>query len=480
MDEQLVQSKKGQPTVLIGTSTLHSSFDPVKEAERYIDSLPVKDNVKYFILIEPGLSYTVPALRKIFPGTKVISLHCSSFFKGRGSPDAEWIPGDKSIQSFLEDQIPDEGIRRVKIIEWRPSQEAYGPQYVSLLQEVTDFLKRGSANSITVRAFGPRWIRNSLKNLASLDRVLTFTPGNCPVLVCGAGPGLQDTLPVIKRMRHRGGLFLIAVSSAVMALHAQDIIPDIVIGTDGGNWAKLHFYECSRGNMNSVYIGAALNAALPSQCFSKPILVVSDGSTWQSELLEKSGVPHLRFPQRGTVTASAIDLAFAMTENKVYVSGIDLAQYDLRNHVKPYAFDMLTGENTNRFKPYYSQIFKRIKESGNPGALGIYAAWFKQYLARYPGRIFALGKNHGVFPAMDGRELQAAFPEGPLPEFRIVGMNNNPSSPLETLLGILENEDTGTAVKHELGELIRPGRDDSNDSPDLRNSLISIAGSRYR
>jgi hypothetical protein len=422
MDERISLSKTGVSTAHFGSIALHSVYDPIKEAERYIESLEIKNNVKHVILLEPALAYIIPVLRKKNPAAHIIVLRCSSFFAGKENPDAEWCWNkNQSLQSFLEKHIQDEDIPRIKIIEWRPSLDAYQEKYTSLLEEIRIFMQRGSANITTAKAFGLRWMRNCVKNLSALQKVLTFKPGTCPVLVCGAGPSLETAMPIMKQFQKEQNLFIIAVSSSYLALKERGINPGLIIGTDGGNWANFHFVECLRGSAKNAFICASLNAALPSQCADHPVLLLGDGSAWQSALLEKGFVPHVRFPQRGTVTAAALDVAFQLTSGKVFVSGIDLSQNDLLTHARPYAFDMMIHSKANRFHPYYSETFKR-KEKENPEALKIYADWFQQYLEKYSERIFSLGKNHALFPVFNQHDISLLQTNNQLPQFSIISL----------------------------------------------------------
>ncbi len=477
MDERLFPSKKNVPAAYAGSIALHSSYDPIKEAERYVESLEIKKDVKHFILLEPALAYIIPVLRKKNPEAAIVALRCSSFFEGKGMPDAEWQEGSgKTLQAFLEYCIDDADIPYIKIIEWRPSMDAYKDTYASLLEEIRTFIKRGAANLTTVKAFGRRWIKNCLRNAGTLKKILTFIPGTCPVLVCGAGPGLETSIPLIKRFQQKEHLFIVAVSSSCMALQKNGITPHMVIGSDGGNWARFHFIEYERASPRNHFVCATLNAALPSQCGEHPVLVLGDGSAWQSILLEKLSIPHLRFPQRGTVTAAALDLAFRLTDGNVFVSGIDLSSDDLLTHARPYAFDILISSQTNRLHPYYSDMFKRKAEE-NPGTLDIYADWFRHYLQNYPGRIFSLGKNHKVFPSFFDEDYTSVSSfSNRLPVFSVTILEKQRLFPLHVLLHAIEDKESGTDVRNELLELLQLDDTCEDIHSALKQSLTSLRG----
>ena len=92
-------------------SRLHSRYNPQTEAERYIDALNLSDNIKYFILIEPGLGYLIPALQSRCKGSTIIALHADSRFREQAAEVPAipaWYPDSAvSVQDFLEKEIPE-------------------------------------------------------------------------------------------------------------------------------------------------------------------------------------------------------------------------------------------------------------------------------------------------------------------------------------------------------------------------------------
>jgi hypothetical protein len=435
MRERLVTAGNGSLTVLAGERALHSRYDPAGEAERYIKSLSIPPEVRFFILLEPGLGYLIPAIHGQFPAAKIAALHASDFFISMGCPlpagaDAvhHWAPGGTvSLQEFLEREIPDAPASQVRLVEWRPAQAVYGEAYLRLLRESADFLKRIDANVRTVRGFGRRWFKNCLRNLGILKRVLRLTPDMAPRsepwIITGAGPSLEAAAPLIRDLAERRGARILAASSSVPALAAAGLWPDMVISTDGGGWALFHLYESFRlAGKPLPALAAGLWAALPSQCGDMTALPLSDGSLWQRLLLEGAGLrrvspgpeggTYAAFPQRGTVTASALDAALAMTRGPVFFAGLDLGHRDIRTHARPYALDRFQEERVSRFAPRYSQAFVRAGMISASGSHEIYAAWFKRQLAEYPRRVFPLGENNPVFGDLPAGRADMAITEG--------------------------------------------------------------------
>jgi hypothetical protein len=392
--------------------SLHSRYDPWGEAEKYLDSLRLGTSIKYFILIEPGKGYLVPILKRRFPLAKIVVLHALPLpSEGHGGVPV-WHPEcGKSEAQFLEEEIPDTEAGTVKLIEWRPAFALYGRSCLELLKGAVNFIRRADANVRTLHGFGGRWARNFFRNLClPLDFIEGKTLSG-PVVITGAGPGLEETLPWIRGMKPRP--LILAASSSVSALHAGGLVPDLVISTDGSGWALVHLRECLRypGGMKlapgrnggrDAPFSLALNlcAALPSQYAEAPVIALNDGSLWQSLVFRGLGIPSLTVPSRGTVTASALDLALALGAGPVFLCGMDLAVRDLRTHARPYGFDFLMRDRASRLSPLYSLAFNRAGELEGGKSHEIYAAWFDEARRSWPGRIFSLGPNHPVFDSL--------------------------------------------------------------------------------
>ncbi|MDR2964580.1 MAG: DUF115 domain-containing protein [Treponema sp.] len=361
---------------------LHSRYNPQLEAVRYISSLSLNPNTEYFILIEPGEGYMIPVLQEKFPNSKIIALYVND-------PEPEEKLDKELTLNTLQQNTP-----AIKIIEWRPSMNYYKDAYVKLLSKTVKYVKRFEAEKRTVSFFGKRWVNNFFRNIGNINSALLYKKTDIPVIITGSGPSLESALLDIKKIQEN--CLIIAASSSVMALGHNGIKPDLVIATDGGGWAVKHLYPFYRyyGN-NTGGLAITLCAALPSQCYNTPALLLNDGSLWQSVILHELQLPSVLIPQRGTVTASAIDLALQLTSGNIYLAGLDLAVNDIQTHIKPYVFDNMFLEKSTRYSPLYSQYFTRSSLIKEGGSMDIYAEWFKTQYGLWPKRIYNLNDYSG-------------------------------------------------------------------------------------
>ncbi|GHV84019.1 hypothetical protein AGMMS50212_13590 [Spirochaetia bacterium] len=380
--------------------SLHSKYNPEREAERYVETLPVSNKVKYFILVECGLCYVIKPLREKYPTAKIISLHLRTFNadNSKHKADAVWKPDlNISRTQFLENEIEDVEALYVKIIEWRPAVNVYKEEYAALMSDIVKFISRIDANKKTVLGFGRRWSRNILKNCSIIKNIAKIKTVDHDCIVAGAGPSLGKNIEQVRALK-KNGCILFAVSSAAPCLIKFDIVPDVVVASDGGTWALLHLFECIR-KKHKFIIAAALNAALPSQCSMYSVLPIGDGSALQNDVLNTLGANPVNFPQRGTVSAAALDLAFYLCTGNVYITGVDLSNDDIQTHSKPYSFDALLMNKSNRLNPMYHQQYIKTHNSFN--ANKIYADWFKEQIKKYPARLYSLMENNKVFLGME-------------------------------------------------------------------------------
>jgi len=456
---------------------LHSRYNPQAEAARYIDSLRIKEATECFILIEPGLGYMIPVLREKFKECKIIALHIE-----KDQNHDETTAGNftgcsvfhgterKYLIQFLEKEVSDNNTDSIRIIEWRPSLNYYKEDYILLLSHVVNFLKRVSAEKRTAAHFGKRWFRNFFRNFLFINKTVLYKQTYIPVIITGSGPGLEQAMPLILQMQDN--CLIIAASSSVMALCSFGIKADIVIATDGGNWALKHLtgaYRSLQKNQlgagiytekrsltasNSCSILAAnLCAALPSQSGGVPFLIISDGSFWQSVILRELNFPSVIIPERGTVTAAAVDLAAHLSGGSIYLAGMDLSNNDIRTHAKPYAFDSIFFGNANRIHPFYSISYTRASLLKEGGSMDIYAQWFKDHTV--PRQIFSLTENN-IFIKSKPEKLKKQKNKDEI--FSVSDVKNAPSlsgkKTLNALFSAMRNPQYGDKIKKELTSLL--------------------------
>jgi hypothetical protein len=184
-------------------------------------------------------------------------------------------------------------------------------------------------------------------------------------------------------------------------------------------------------------------------------------------------------PQRGTVSASALDLAFCLTRGEIFVTGVDLALDGIRSHARPYGFDWLCEEKERRLNPFYSQTFKRAAGLIAGGSHEIYASWFGRQIELWPRRLFSLGKNNPVFRnLLEGTPALLGKPPPGTDFFRFsAGALKKPKNAAgkgaAILRAALGESPYKSALREELVPLLFPGQNPSAE--DIKEAVASFA-----
>jgi len=437
--------------------------------------LNLTETTECFILIEPGLGYLIPVLRERFKESKILVLHAENFKEDAHfqnvytltSADAE------EIYNFLETHVQNINACRIKVIEWRPSLNYFKDAYVKIFSSAASFLKRADAEKRTTAAFGKRWIKNFFKNIGGINNTLLYRQAEIPVIVTGSGPSLEQALPVIQNAQNN--CLIIAASSSVLALSQAGITADIVTATDGGSWALKHIYPFYRDQKYADTSAFAVNlcAALPSQCADSVQLILNDGSFWQNIVLHELSLPSVIIPQRGTVTATAVELALILSSGNIYLAGLDFSVNGIRSHARPYSFDNLFYSRASRFAPFYSESYARSRLIHEGGSMGIYAAWFKEQLNKWSKRIFSIGGNkifeHGEPSARGGLKKTENF-------FKTVKVENSNlfcKKGMQALLNALKKPEYAQNIRKELNSLLFSGENEVTEG-ELETAIKEI------
>ncbi len=95
----------------------------------------------------------------------------------------------------------------------------------------------------TQRTFGKKWLTNSLNNLRDIKEFSStpFTVNAKAILICGAGPSLDDSLEQI--IQNKKELCIIASDTALPILLSNNITPKAVFTMDASPYSQYHYIE---------------------------------------------------------------------------------------------------------------------------------------------------------------------------------------------------------------------------------------------
>lgn len=209
---------------------------------------------------------------------------------------------------------------RLLLVESTGCRSDYCGLYAPLLRELRSSLAervRATGMGLNARTF----MRTQLHNIAD-NRVPAGSVGRigegCTAIVLGGGPSLDDHLGWV--LRHRGSLFVIAVSRIGARLSAAGIVPDVVMAVDPQDI----LFDVSRETMRlerTTLVSAYHVVPSLLQQWAGPCLYTGSALPWESR--DVAAAPNID-SVGSTVSHAAVWLAYRWGFSRILLSGVDL------------------------------------------------------------------------------------------------------------------------------------------------------------
>ncbi|MBE6351351.1 MAG: DUF115 domain-containing protein [Treponema bryantii] len=385
-------SKDGNKTVSIQNQFIHSTYSPIKEAERFVQNINVSFELEALIILEPGLSYILPFLKKRFPNSKLICIRfCNSFFAYNEGWDfvINYEENENNLENLLFNYLGEEKLLSTLLLEWNSINKIFGEQINNCWKIFKNILEKSKTLLITRQVFEKKWLINTCNFIKYAKNIYsTNLNPKLPVLIIASGPSLKNILEFIKT--NQNNFFIIALSSAINVLLKNQIIPDLCFSTDGGFWAGEHLKPLQiykeKINLAISVEGFCSKKILKSQKIIP--LIYSDGIC--TKLLNHINYPVVLAKRNGTVSGTALEFAEEHFSSSIYFAGLDLQSTKGFQHIQPNILEINNSLFDNRIKPKELRIAKSEHSSQ---ALEIYRQWFNSYKCK-----------NKIFRIMDSKE----------------------------------------------------------------------------
>lgn len=393
----------GEKTCSVNGLMLHSAYNPSREAERFSKTVSCEFIPKFILVTGACLSYCANFLRKTYPSAIICAVQYSKVFSSQDNLWDKVFYLDVKNQISLSDEIfnfmGDEGTISCFFVSWHPSEKVFQSLHDQTWKEIKNAVLK-SRNVLATRSFfARRWAKNAIRFCLFAKKTAYLQKGNCPVVICASGPSLKGMMETLKE--HRKKYFLLAVSSALLPLTENSIIPDLVISTDGGYWAKKHLIPLLK--KHKIPLALPPEASCYAKTFSEvPVIPLSYGDGISEELIHASGYEATRAVRNGTVSGTAAMLAQTISSGKIFYCGLDLSSNKGFTHTQPNELENTDSFFDSRIATQETRLTPRTFPSVQ---LDIYRSWFST--ADFNGNLYRLSnhysfKNHlGKIPDVD-------------------------------------------------------------------------------
>ncbi|MDR0496543.1 MAG: DUF115 domain-containing protein, partial [Treponema sp.] len=400
----------GLPTLVLNALYLHSKRDPVREAERLVESAAgdqgsdTPENPA--LVLGFGLGYAAGALAAKFPEKPIIVVErranilrraleerdLAVFLSRKGLVFVLDVDGVSGALSLFE-SYP--GVPPL-VIQNRALADMDEDWYTAVEDRIRTWHTRTNVNRATQRRFGKRWVRNLSRNLevvrdipgiSRLERLLSKK--NIPVFLAAAGPTLDATGTILDEIFKR--CLIVATDTSLRFFLRHGIDPDFVVSVDPQYWNSRHLVPAPKTRM--IAESAVYPSILRNQ-FSGIFLCASLFPL--GRFIEDRLEPRGNLGAGGSVATSAWDFARHLGAGTIWIAGLDLSFPEFKTHFKGALFEEKSHAESGRFLPMETWSFRALRD-GQPFTakslggstvltdkrLSLYAAWFENRFSQH-------------------------------------------------------------------------------------------------
>ncbi|MDR2482982.1 MAG: DUF115 domain-containing protein, partial [Treponema sp.] len=348
---RLIQARRGFSLSYQG-KTLLSRVDPQAQADRIALAAPKHERALYFCP-SPLLGYGLQRLLEgLAADSAVLCVEADQRLMAlsqeamanllRDHPRLALVRTDDpaSLCAYVRKRWGSRRFRRLETLRLSGGWQLAGDCYQALAGALRREIALDWGNAMTLVKLGRRYLYNALRNLRLIcrtPRLETLNFGASPVLLLGAGPSLDGmldglvrrfgdlSLPASDRRGAAGSFRIICVDTALPALRARNIRPDLAVALESQHWNLRDFIGLGDWEVPLAMDLSALPATA-GMLGGRPLLFFTPWTRldiW--DRLEAAGLLPERFPALGSVGLSAATLARRLSSGPIVIGGIDFS-----------------------------------------------------------------------------------------------------------------------------------------------------------
>jgi hypothetical protein len=335
-------AKSGHRIHKINNYYLHSKYDPLREAERFVAHHYKKNHLH--ILFGIGSGYIAKALSEkmsenefliiVEPLEKLVNIQLNN----ENTFERTIIVKNRRFEDFekLCDASMDRFSNRVQIICSPNYDKLFPNDYKKILSIIRDLIYVQKVNENTIKTFSKEWQRNFILNLFYAFDDIPFKALECyfnvPVIVASGGPSLTKQIPLLKKVRNH--VLLISSGSTINTLLNYNIEPDFVVTIDGNINNYKHFESIELKKTKIIY-SLSHHEKILEKINRRSIFFASsvhpELKPYAEKLLNKE-VPNIL--GGASVATFALSIAYMISSEPVALIGQDLAYTDNKTHAE--------------------------------------------------------------------------------------------------------------------------------------------------
>ncbi|MCP5462079.1 MAG: motility associated factor glycosyltransferase family protein [bacterium] len=248
----LIPSRRGPVTGRLNDLLLHSQFDPLREAERFVEGHSIKVG-EHIFLYGFGIGYHVIEIARAIGKNghlTIMELNPDILSAGLSSVDLRdlwticpctllFADNESDALHKIHHSLADKSLPN-RLIVHPPSFKCIPEQF----QTIASLIEMELSGEKTQYVFKEKYLENFEFNIATILKSsgIDYFSGmfqNKPIFLVGAGPSFDNSVSVLHTFQDSA--YICAVDTAFPLLQETGIRPDFVVSVDPQNHSARHF-----------------------------------------------------------------------------------------------------------------------------------------------------------------------------------------------------------------------------------------------
>lgn len=347
-----LETKDKNITIEVNGYLLHSKYNPVKEAEKFVEKELNQQLVN--IIFGFGKGYLSDAIQKLdVSKEKILFIEPIQEFEVFNQEQFEVLYGFdiEKIQLTIESKLKFFS-RKIKVICAPNYDKLFSNQYLDLLQKVKEIQNLNIVYNNTVQGLSDVWQENTIHNNLYINKAYSLNKlkkyYDCPIVIASGGPSLIQQLPLLQKVRDN--VILIAAGSTINTLLKYQIEPDYVISIDGSEANYTNHFKHLDLERTQLFFSSTSHYKIQKHYKNVQFAFLDT----REEKLHKylSEIYDLELPQilgGGSVANFSLSIGRFLTTGPIALIGQDLAYTNGQTH----------AEGNKNFKQANADFLKR-------------------------------------------------------------------------------------------------------------------------
>ena len=401
MTIEFSQAKNNELTFSVDGKYYHSKYNPSAEAEKWISQIECNYIPKVIIILGAGIPYYLNSLKQKFSNSKIlliqyneeifdkVNFYYNNFFsKNFLQIKTNDFTSIQNLSEFFFNNFGEETSNQILFLSWKSSENIFINEYNFTLNAIQLYINKSKDLIATRRFFSKKWVSNIIRFFNLTKNFYKIEKIDSDILIIASGTSLNKSIKKI--IENRDKFFIISVSSATKVLIYNNIIPDLILTTDGGYWAKKHLQFLENKNYD-IPIMCTAESALPYKLLKNNKIIPLEYNDFTNKFFfDKTKLHTIKINRNGTVSGTALEIAKYLTEKNIYFIGLDLANTTGYQHSQPNILEINDSLLDNFFNTKENRICTR---NLNSNALSTYKNWFENLSKEYTYNVKRIFSN---------------------------------------------------------------------------------------